>query len=59
LANPDKTVKEINDPNQKLVYVIKPQEPGGKDVILVTTRSEAAKRGDKLPAEFEAAEMKK
>lgn len=52
LANPDKTVKVPSDPKQKLVYVIKPKEEGGPEVIFVTTRTQAEKRGDKLPPEF-------
>jgi hypothetical protein len=43
----------LANPDGKLVYVIRPLEPGGKDVVFVTTRAAAAKRGDKLPAELE------
>ncbi len=53
LANPDKTASGPDDPKQKLVYVIKPDE-SGKEAIFVTTRAQAAKRGDTLPAEFVA-----
>jgi hypothetical protein len=52
LANPDKTVKVPSDVKQKLVYVIKPKEPGGKEMIFITTRGQAEKRGDKLPEAF-------
>ena len=52
LANPDKTATSLADPKQKLVYVVKPKEPGGEDVIFVTTRSQATARGEELPAGF-------
>ncbi|MEX2171473.1 MAG: hypothetical protein WD851_19295 [Pirellulales bacterium] len=52
LANPDKTATSLSDTKQKLVYVVKPKEPGGEDVIFVTTRSQAAGRGEELPAVF-------
>lgn len=41
------------NPDGKLVYVIKPKERGGEEMLFVTTRAAAAKRGDKLPAELE------
>ena len=50
LANPDKTAAGPDDPKQKLVYVIKPNN--GKDAIFVTTRAQAEKRGDTLPDAF-------
>ena len=50
-ANPDRTVKKLSDDVKKLVYVVKPAEGGGEDVILVTTRAKAAERGE-LPAIF-------
>jgi serine/threonine protein kinase len=37
-------------PDGKLVYVIKPEQPGGSDVVFITTLAAAAKRGDKLPS---------
>lgn len=53
----DKTVEEIlqkimhlANPDGKLVYVIKPKAPGGPEMLFITTRAAAAKRGDKLPA---------
>lgn len=52
LANPDKTAESLNDVKQKLVYVIKPKEPSGEDVIIVTTRSQANQRKDELPTVF-------
>jgi hypothetical protein len=52
LANPDKSATGPNDPRQKLVYVVKPEKSDGPDVVLVTTRSRAAERGDTLPAVF-------
>lgn len=53
LANPDKTTTSPADPKQKLVYVIG-TKPGTSDdpVIFVTTRAQAEKRGDKIPAVF-------
>jgi len=42
----------LANPDGKLVYVLKPLEPGGADVVFVTTRAAVAKRGDKLPPEF-------
>ncbi|HJT36608.1 MAG TPA: hypothetical protein VJ783_31585, partial [Pirellulales bacterium] len=39
----------------KLVYVIKPKEGTDKEVLYITTRAAAAKRGDKLPPELEKA----
>ena len=36
----------------KLIYVIKPKAPGGPDMLFITTRASAAKRGDKIPPEL-------
>lgn len=47
-ANPDKTVTGPADPRQKLVYVV------GASGIIITTRSQAAARGEELPAAFRA-----
>lgn len=52
LANPDKTATGPADAKQKLVYVIGPHPQTGRPAILVTTRAQAAKRGDRLPAVF-------
>jgi hypothetical protein len=41
------------NPDGKLVYVIKPKEGGGEDILYITTRAAAKKRGDKLPPELE------
>lgn len=41
------------DPAGRLVYVIKPKEGGGGEVLYVMTRAGVAKRGEKLPAELE------
>lgn len=49
-ANPDKETTGPSDAKQKLVYIIKPNN--GKDAIFVTTRTQAERRGDKLPEEF-------
>lgn len=40
------------NPDGKLVYVIK-KDDAGKDVVWITTRAAAAKRGDTLPPEFQ------
>jgi hypothetical protein len=42
------------NPDGKLVYVIKPKEGGGEDILYITTRAAAKKRGDKLPPELES-----
>jgi hypothetical protein len=42
-------------PENKLVYVIKPEQPGGAEAVFITTRSAAEKRGDKIPEVFDAA----
>ncbi|MCA9246469.1 MAG: protein kinase [Planctomycetales bacterium] len=52
LANPDKASTGPSDEKQKLVYVIKPKAPGEEEVVFITTRAQAAKRGDKLPDQF-------
>ena len=52
-------VMQLANPDGKLVYVLKPLEPGGKDVVFITTRAAVAKRGDKLPPELEQAPPKK
>jgi hypothetical protein len=54
LANPDKAATGLSDPKQKLVYVVEPKSPGGPDVVFVTTRAAAKKRGETLPAVFTA-----
>jgi hypothetical protein len=48
LANPDKAATGLDDPRQKLVYVIRDAPTG----VVVTTRSAAARRGETLPAVF-------
>jgi hypothetical protein len=52
-------VMQLANPDGKLIYVIRPVEPGGKDVVFVTTRAAAAKRGDKLPTELQQSPAKK
>jgi hypothetical protein len=44
-------LKKANKDN-KLVYVIKPEQPGGAEAVFITTRTAAEKRGDKLPDIF-------
>lgn len=52
-ANPDKAASGPADPRQKLVYVIRPSaSPGAPESIIVTTRAQAAQRGETLPAAF-------
>jgi hypothetical protein len=41
------------DPAGRLVYVIKPKEGGGDEVLYIMTRAGVAKRGEKLSPEFE------
>ncbi len=43
----------LANPDGKLVYVIKPKAPGGPEMLFITTRASAAKRGDKLPPELQ------
>ena len=50
-ANPTK-VAGPSDPELKILYVVKEKHVNGKDVIWVTTRAAAAKRGDELPPQF-------
>ncbi len=52
-ANPDRSASGPADPRQKLVYLVREADGGQPGVIVVTTRSAAARRGDKLPAVFE------
>lgn len=52
LANPDKTATGPADLKQKLVYVVGDSLGGPGEAILVTTRAQAEKRGDELPAVF-------
>ncbi|CAK8998835.1 Probable serine/threonine-protein kinase CPE1738 [Durusdinium trenchii] len=47
-------ILKLANPDGKLVYVIKPKEEGGPDIVQITTRAAVEKRGDKLPPEFEA-----
>lgn len=47
------------NPDGKLVYVVKAKQPGGEEVLLITTRAAAAKRGDTLPAELVTVPAKK
>jgi hypothetical protein len=47
------------NPDGKLVYVVKPKQQGGDEVLLITTRAAATKRGDTLPAELATAPPKK
>lgn len=50
-ANPDQAADGLDDPRQQLVYVIS-RDAGGQDRIIVTTRTAAAARGDRLPEVF-------
>ena len=51
-ANPDRTASGPSDVKQKLVYVLRQQAGDQASVIVVTTRSAAERRGEKLPAVF-------
>jgi hypothetical protein len=51
-ANPDRTAAGPADPRQKLVYVLDPGTAAGPGRIIVTTRTAAEKRGDRLPDVF-------
>jgi hypothetical protein len=42
------------NPEGKLVYVIKPKSPGGEEMIFVTTRAAAARRGDRIPEQVKS-----
>lgn len=60
LMEPEQTVDELlrkilikANPDGKLVYQVKPKEPGGADIIFITTRAAVEKRKEKLPAVFE------
>jgi len=52
-ANPDRTASGPTDAKQKLVYVLREAVEGERGAIVVTTRSAARRRGEKLPAVFE------
>jgi hypothetical protein len=51
-ANPDRTATGPADVRQKLIYTIEPGQAGGPGRIIVTTRTAAEKRGDRLPDVF-------
>ncbi len=40
------------NPDGKLVYVVKPRAAGGEEMLFITTRKAAEKRGDTLPPEL-------
>jgi len=52
MANPDKTATAVNDPRQKLVYVIAKSQAGAPNRLLITTRAAVAERGIELPQAF-------
>lgn len=54
-ANPVTTVKEPNELDQKLIWVIAKDEADGKEKILITTRDSAAKKNYPLPDTFKPA----
>ncbi|RIK77503.1 MAG: hypothetical protein DCC67_12600 [Planctomycetota bacterium] len=51
-SNPDRAATGPADPRQKLVYIVQGGEDSGAERIIVTTRSAAEKRGDRLPDIF-------
>jgi hypothetical protein len=53
-ANPDTTVSEPSEVDQKLIWVIGPDPADPKkQIVLVTTRDAAQRKGYKLPAPFQ------
>ncbi len=48
-----RTIMKKANPDGKLVYIIKPKDAGGQDILYITTRAAVAKRGEKLPPELE------
>lgn len=46
-------ILELSSPEGKLVYVIRNKPDSNEQMIAITTRAAAAKRGDKIPAELE------
>ena len=50
-GNPTK-VDRTDDPQMKLVYVIRQDTATGREAVFLTTRSAAAQRKEKLPPEF-------
>lgn len=52
LANPDRTATGPADERQKLVFVLSEDASEGSGAIVVTTRSAALRRGDKLSQVF-------
>ncbi len=54
-ANPDRTASGPTDVKQKLVYVIRKATGSEPSAIVVTTRTAAKRRGEKLPDVFEPA----
>ena len=46
------------NPDGKLVYVVKARQPGDEEMVFITTRAAAKKRGDKLPPELQAVPAK-
>lgn len=51
-------ILQLANPDGKLVYVIRTPEDGSGEALFITTRAAAAKRGEKLPAEFDAEPVK-
>lgn len=52
-ANPDQTATELYQDAQKLLWVVAPDpDDGSKQAIVITVRSQAAKKGWELPPEF-------
>lgn len=47
-------IMKLANPDGKLVYAVKPKDGSGEDVLYVTTRAAAKKRGDKLPPALDA-----
>ena len=52
-ANPDKSATGPADERQNLVFTVRRSEAGGPDVLIVTTRSAARARGDRIASPFD------
>ena len=54
-ANPIKTVQSPDEEDQQLIWVIGPNPDNpGQNIVLVTTRAAAAKKGYRLPLVFQS-----
>jgi serine/threonine-protein kinase len=49
-----RTILKKASPDGKLIYVVKPEKPGGDPIVWITTFAAATKRGDPIPPGFVA-----